>query len=210
MDAVFLFVGIVVAITIGGLFLILGQTPSKKDASSEKIEGTDFVPSQMYMGSDGLGGLAVNERTHQICLIASPTSPARVLQLDDLVASYLIKNGELLGEGTRNQTQEISTFLQELQHQKETLISSLYPGGWSSEGNQRIDLIVVVRDEEDPMQVVNFLDMETKEGSTAYEKSLNTATHWHYVLDGLILQADQLSQLDSEATPQNEMAESAP
>ena len=60
------------------------------------------------------------------------------------------------------------------------------------------------------MQVVNFLDMETKEGSIAYEKSLNTATHWHYVLDGLILQVDGRSQLESEATPEHEMAESAP
>lgn len=210
MDAVFLFVGFVVALTIGGLFLILGQTPSKKDTSCEKIEGTDFIPSQMYMGIDGLGGLAINERTHQICLIASPTSPARVLQLDDLVASYLIKNGEVMGEAKRNQPQEIVTLLQELQRKKEMLISSLHAGGWSSEGNQRIDLIVVVRDEEDPMQVVNFLDMETKEGSIAYEKSLNTATHWHYVLDGLILQVDGRSQLESEATPENEMAESAP
>ena len=210
MDAIFLFVGFVVAIAIGGLFLILGQTPSNKEPSSEKIEGTDFIPSQMYMGSDGLGGLAVNERTHQICLFASPTSPARVLQLDDLVASYLIKNGELLGEGKRNQPQKISTFLLELQRQKEKLISSLHVGGWSSEGNQRIDLIVAIHDEEEPMQVINFLDMETKEGSIAYEKSLSAATHWHYVLDGLILQADHLSQVESEVMPQNEMTKSAP
>ncbi len=210
MDFIFLFIGIVLAITIGGLFLILGQKPANKDISTEKVEGTDFIPSQMYMGSDGLGGLAVNERTHQICLMPSPTSPARVLPIDDLAGSYLIKNGELLGEGKRNQPHEISTFLQEIQRQKEHLISSLYPGGWSSEGTQRIDLIVVVHDEEEPMQVINFIDMETKEGSIAYEKSLSTATHWHYVLDGLILQADKLSQLQAEATLENTMVESTP
>ncbi len=39
-----------------------------------------------------------------------------------------------------------------------------------SGSNQCIDLIVAVHDEEEPLHVVNFLDMETKVGGILYEK----------------------------------------
>jgi len=163
----------------------------------------------MYMGSDGLGGLAVNERTHQICLFTSPSTSPRLLPITDLLGSYMIKNGEILGEGKRNHPKEIVTFLHELHRQKESLINSLHTES-SNGSNQRIDVLVVVHDQEDPFLVVNFLDMETKEGGILFEKAMSTATHWHYVLDGLILQADQLAQSHLEATPEKEMAEAAP
>ncbi len=206
MDLIFLFFGLVVMITIIGLFLILGQNTKEPKISDEKIEGTDFIPSQMYMGSDGLGGLAVNERTHQICLFKSPTSPPRLLPLADLISSYLFKNGELLGEGKRSHPKEIVTYTQELHRQKESLMKTLHIGS-SKDGNQRIDLLVMVHDPDEPLLVVNFLDMETKEGGILFEKGLSTAKHWHNVLDGLILEADQLARLHSESTQEKEMAE---
>ena len=209
MDAIFLFLGLVVTITVVGLLFILGQSHKNPRTSAKKIEGTDFIPSQMYMGNDGLGGLAVNERTHQICLFTSPTSSPRLLPIADLIGSYLVKNGELLGEGQRSFPKEIVTYFNELRRQKEALITSLHiaspPGG-----NQRIDLLVVVHDPDDPFLVVNFLDMETKEGGILFEKAMSTVTHWHYVLDGLILEADRSARLQSEMTQEKEMAEATP
>ena len=76
--------------------------------------------------------------------------------------------------------------------------------------NQRIDVLAVIHDQDDPFHVVNFLDMETKEGGILFEKAMSTATHWHYVLDGLILQADHLAQLKSVPTQEKEMAETTP
>lgn len=209
MDAIFLFLGLVVTITIVGLLFILGHTPRQQHTSAKKIEGTDFIPSQMYMGSDGLGGLAVNERTHKICLFTSPSTSPRLLPITDLLGSFMIKNGEILGEGKRTHPKEIVTFLNELHRPKESLINSLHTE--SSNGpTQRIDLLVVVHDQEDPFLVVNFLDMETKEGGILFEKAMSTATHWHYVLDGLILQADQLARLQPKTTQEKEMAEVTP
>jgi len=147
--------------------------------------------------------------THQIFLFTSPSTPPRLLRITDLIGSYLIKNGEVLGEGKRCYPEEILTFLSEIQSPTEDLIKSLHIES-SQEPNQRIDLFVVVHDQDNPIHVVNFLDMETKEGGILFEKAISTARHWQYVLEGLILQADQLAQFQIEATPEKEMAEAAP
>ena len=209
MDAIIFLVGLAVTIIIGGIFFILGHTPKEQHTSDKKIRGIDFTPSQMFMGSDGLGGLAVNERTQQICLLKSPSSSPRLFPITDLIGSYLIKNGEILGEGKRRHPKDIVTFSNELHRKKNVLITSLHMG--SSQGsNQRIDLLLVVHDQDDPIHIVNFLDMEIKEGGILFEKAMSTATHWHDVLDGLILQADQLARLQSEMPQEKEMAEAAP
>ena len=209
MDAIIFLVGLAVTIIIGGIFFILGHTPKEQHTSDKKIRGIDFTPSQMFMGSDGLGGLAVNERTQQICLLKSPSSSPRLFPITDLIGSYLIKNGEILGEGKRSYPEEILTFLNEIQGQTEDLIKSLHIE--SSQGqNQRIDLYVVLHNQDKPIHMVNFLDMETKEGGILFEKAISTAKHWQYVLEGLILQADGLARFQSEITQEQEMVEAAP
>lgn len=210
MDAIFFGGGLLVALIIGGIFFALSLTPRGPNTSSaEKIEGTDFIPSQMFMGKDNLGGLAVNEHTHQICLFTAPSAPPLLLPITDLIGSYLINNGEVLGEGKRSYPEEILTFSNEIQAQTEDQIKSLHiesPHG----PNQRIDLVVLVHDKDNPIHIVNFLDMETKEGGIIFEKAISNAKHWQYVLEGLILQADQLAGFQSEITQEQEMAETAP
>ena len=210
MDVISLFFGLVVIIIVGGIIFILSHTPQGRNTShtEKKVEGTNFIPSQMFMGTDGLSGLAINERTQQICLLKSPSSAPHLLPITDLIGSYFIKNGELAGKGKRTYPKEIVTFSNELQRKKEALIKSLHIAA-SHGSNQRIDVLVVTHDQDDPFHVVNFLDMETKEGGILFEKALSTATHWHYVLDGLILQADQLAQHQTVPTQEKEMAETA-
>ena len=208
MDAIFLLGVLVIAIAIGGLVLILGHNPQRQQTSEEKIEETDFIPSQMFMGTDGQNGLAVNERTQLICLLTSPATSPRLLPSSDLLGSYLMKNGELLGEGKRSYPKEIVTFTNELQRQKESLVAGLHMASTNG-STQRIDLLVVVHDQEEPIHIVNFLDMETKEGGILYEKALSAATHWHHVLDGLILEADKLARLQSDMSQAKEMAGAA-
>jgi hypothetical protein len=202
MDAIVLFLGLVVAITIGSLFLILGQTPRHQPVSAKEIEGTSFIPSQMFMGSDGLSGLAVNERTQQICLLGNPSHAPRILPTTQLLGTFLILNGELIGEGKRSHPEEAVNFLQKNEAARQSQFAQLNGPG-SPRGNQRIDLVVTVLDEIDPYHMVNFLDMETKVGGILFEKALTTSRHWHYVLDGLILQADQKALIYSEASVRN-------
>lgn len=95
-------------------------------------------------------------------------------------------------------------FLQDNERTKRPQVAQLHSPG-SPRGNQRIDLVATVLDEIHPYHVVNFLDMETKVGGIIFEKALTTSKHWHYVLDGLILQADQKALKDNEAPVENKM-----
>ncbi len=191
---------------IGGLLVILSHHQPGQTAQRKAIEGTNFIPSQMFMGSDGLGGLAVNERTHQMCLLTAPSAPPRLLPITEFVSSSLVKNGELIGEGNRRHPKELVAFSKEIQRKKDALIKSSHME--SANGSvQQIDLVLTVHDPQDPFHVVNFLDMETKEGGILYEKALSTATHWHNVLDGFILEADRHAQISSESAQEQDMAE---
>ena len=107
MDVISLFLGLVVTIIVGGIIVILSHSPQRQNTSDsgEKIKGTNFIPSQMVMSTDGLSGLAVNERTRQICLLKSPTSAPDLIPITDLIGTYIIKNGEIFGEGKRSYPQ---------------------------------------------------------------------------------------------------------
>jgi hypothetical protein len=199
MDFTLMFVVLLVCLALGAIVLTLSLNPPTKNKKEEtQIQGTNFIPSQMFMGNDGLGGIAVNDQTLKICLLHSPAVPPRLLHISSLVGSFLVKNGEVLKETLRTGPKSLISFQKVMHSNVERLIKS-WQTSPSQKSNQRIDLIVWIHDENEPLHVVNFLNMETKEGGILYEKSLGTATHWHNVLDGLILQADQLSSLQGES-----------
>ena len=197
MNFTMMFFVFIVIILIGAIVFTLSLSPSGKKKQEPRIEGTSFIPSQMFMGHDGLGGIAINEQTLQICLLKNPELPPRILPIANLVGSFLVKNGEILGERLRTGPTALISFQKVMHSNVNNLIKSRLADS-SHHNNQRIDLFVLVHDENDPLHVVNFLDMETKKGGILYEKALSTATHWHSVLDGLLLHADQNASLQFE------------
>ena len=197
MDVTLLFCVFLVFIALGAIFLTLSLSPAGKKEQGNPIKGTSFIPSHMFMSHDGLGGIAVNNQTLRICLLKNPSIPPRMLPISGLVGSLLVKNGEILEEGRRTNPNTLISFQKVMHSNVERLIKSWQTPS-SPQDNQRIDLIVLLHDEDDPLHVVNFLDMETKEGGILYEKVLGTATHWHYLLDNLIRQADQHARLQPE------------
>jgi hypothetical protein len=209
MDALIPFWGLVIAFIVGGIILAISLTPRGHTTSAHKIEGTDFTPSQMYMGKDNLGGLAINEHSQEICLFTSPTSPPHLLPITDLIGAYLINNGEIMSKAKRHFPEKAMEFFNEIHGPTVDLIKDLHKP--SSQGpNQRIDLLVVVLDQDNPIHFVNFLDMETKEGGIIFEKAITTAKHWQFVMEGLLLQADQLAKFQSEILQEKELAEASP
>ena len=197
MDGTFIFFIFLVFILLGAIILTLSLDSAGEKVQANAIKGTSFIPSQMFLGNDGLAGIAVNDKTLQICLLKNPDLPPRLLPTLSLAGSYLIKNAEVLGKSLRTGPKSLIAFQKGMHSRVEQLITS-----WEETPclyrNQRIDLIVLIHNEEDPLHVVNFLDMETKEGGILYEKALGTATHWHHVVCGLILQADQHTRLQTE------------
>jgi hypothetical protein len=177
--------------------VILSLTFSGKNPPGIPITGTNFIPSQMLMSNDGLGGIAVNEQTTRICLLKNQPTPPRLFHFSQLVGSFLVHNGKILGEGLRTRPSSLVSFQKVMHPRLEQLIESWQTTA-SPQDNQRIDLIVLIHDEEDPLHAVNFLDMETKKGGILWEKALGTATHWHNLLDNLIREANHQAHLQSE------------
>lgn len=202
MDFIVIFFSLLV---IGGVVAIVLSIPSKSPEQTptlqEKIEGTDFTPSQMFMGSDGKSGIAVNEQQQQLCLINALSSRPRRISCSQLVGSLMVKNGEILEQGLRSAPDGIVNFHEGLQRKLQHHVHNLNhdPTGRS---NQRIDLIVIIHDQDDPFHTVNMLDMDTKIGGILFEKAMSTARHWHSVLDGLLLQADRFVQVQEEEISQ--------
>ncbi|MGP0592573.1 hypothetical protein ACTRXD_08515 [Nitrospira sp. T9] len=195
MDFALMFMVLVVYLALGAIMLTVSLSPKTKNKKEEtRIQGTSFIPSQMFMGTDGVGGIAVNDQTLKICLLHSAAVPPRLIHISSLVGSFLVKNGEVLRETLRTFPKSLISF-QELMHPNAERLIKSWQNSPSQKDNQRIDLMVWIHDEDEPFHVVNFLNMETKEGGILFEKSLDTATHWHKVLNGLILQADQLACL---------------
>ena len=117
--------------------------------------------------------------------------------------------GRFWAEGKRSYPEEILTFSNEIQDPTEDLIKSL-PIESSQDQTSGLIWSCSFMIKNNPIHIVNFLDMETKEGGILFEKAISAAKHWQYVLEGLILQADQLAGFQSEITQEQEMAEAAP
>lgn len=197
MDFVLIFFVFLALSMLGTIVVILSLTPAKQKVQGAPITGTSFIPSQMFMSNDGLGGIAVNEQPIGICLVKNQQNPPRLLNASQLVGSFLVHNGKILGERLRTGPPSLLSF-QKIAHLRVEQLIESWKTTASLQDNQRIDLIVLIHNDDDPIHVVNFLDMETKNGGILYEKALGTATHWHRILDSFILQADQHARLQSE------------
>ncbi len=191
------------------VFNLSGKSPQKPVS---KVPGLDFIPTQMVRASDGRSGLAINEHTCHLCLIKYDVPP-QLLSVRSLLGIFLIKNGELIGQGLRTQPPAMQSLLKGIQPRIQAEMDAWREAD-SDHGNQRIDLIVAIHDEEEPLHNLNFLNMETKEGGILFEKAMNTAKYWHYLLGGFILKADHLEHLqgnirDSEETGPLNLMETA-
>jgi hypothetical protein len=191
-----------VLLMIGVMVLTLSwNVSSGKKHQEHPINGTSFVPSHMFIAHDGCGGIALNEQALQICLLKNPAVTPHVLPVSCLIGSFLVKNGEIIGERLRTIPKGLIGFQQRERSRLEELIANRQVSS-CHQHNQRIDLIVLIHDERDPLHGINFLDMETKEGGILFENSLATAAHWHKVLTDLIFQADRQAQFLPETDGQ--------
>ena len=201
MDPLSIVFGFILTFLFGAIFFIMSSSPSGQQKETlKKIDGTDFIPTQMLMGNDGLGGIAVNEHSKRVCLLKTPSSSPRLISVSALLGSHLIHNGEILGERVRSFPKDVQTFIKQIQPKIQREIPGLHAHS-SSRSNQQIDLLILVHDETDPIHAVNILDMETKEGGIIFDQAINTAKHWHNLLEGLILEWDQQARFNPENEP---------
>ena len=182
-----IFALILIVLLVGVLLLHLGAPSTKKTSDSSNIGTQDFVPSQMYLDNGGSGGIALNEVTKKLCLMKSAEAPPRYLSYTELLASGVLKNGVFLDQTTRTNPKEIIDVIQD---QLKATLASEANDPLPKNQTQKIDLCLVINDKDDPIHLINFLDMDAKEGGVIYDKALNNVKHWHHLLSELINQAD--------------------
>ena len=182
-----IFALILIVLLFGVLLLHLGA-PSRKNTSDSSNVGTqDFLPSQMYLDNGGSGGIAINEGTKKVCLMKSAEAPPRYLSSTELLASGILKNGVFLGQTTRTNPKEI---IDDVQGKLKEILATEASEPSPNNQSQKIDLCLVINDTDDPIHLINFLDMDAKEGGVIYDKALNNVKHWHHLLSEIINQAD--------------------
>ncbi len=187
---------VILALVIAIPFILtLPQTASK--TSLPPLADADFIPTQMYREPTGMGGIAVNEQTQQICLLQHAGTPPRLLPLTDLLGTVLLKNGERVHETFRTSPADVLSHVSGLRKTISPYIAS-HIGSDSTHSNQRIDLLIAIGDEDDPLHHVNFLDMDTKEGGIFFEKAFSTGNYWFEIIHSLILKADHRGHIQGQ------------
>ena len=141
----------------------------------------------MYLDNGGSGGIAINEGTKQVCLMKSAESPPRYLSCTELLASGILINGVFLGQTTRTNPKEI---IDVVQGKLKEILAAEASEPSANNPSQKIDLCLVINDTDDPIHLINFLDMDAKEGGVIYDKAMNNVEHWHHLLSEFINQAD--------------------
>ena len=196
-----IFIMIVALLVVGLILLSLGNSSRSQTLPSTTFEDSNFTPTQMYLDNAGGVGIALNESTKTLCMIQSSTLPPRLLHFTDIVASFVLKNNSIIHKTLRSNPKEFAIMAKEMQGRL-----ALGAGQDSTHPNpkdqtQKIDLHLVIHDQEHPIHTVNFLDMDAKEGGVIYEKAMVSAKHWHHLMSDLIQQANT-KYVDSEETHQ--------
>ena len=187
MEFAIVFAILLIVVIVGVLLLQLGAPSAKKTSDSSHVGPQEFIPSQMYLDNGGSGGIAINEVTKKLCLMKSAEAPPRYLFCTELLASGVLKNGVFLDQTTRTKPKEIIDVIQG-QLKEASATEAREPS--QKNQTQKIDLCLVINDQDDPVHLINFLDMDAKEGGVIYDKALNNVNHWHHLLSEFIHQAD--------------------
>jgi len=151
----------------------------------------DFLPSQEVMGTDGLSGIAVDINQSKICLIKNSTMiTKRVIGYRDIISVELFEDGDSISKTSR--TSQIGGALVGgvLLGGAGVLLGGLTGSKRTSSKIKTIDLRILVNDPVAPLHDIKFLNFESKKDSFSYKNAINSARHWHGVLEVLIKRAD--------------------
>ncbi len=175
-------VGIIV---VGFTLLQLGHS-SSKTSSPGTFANTDFIPTQMYLDNTGFAGIALNESSKTICVIQSPTHPPQLFYFTDLIATFVIQNEAIIQKTLRTFPKEIAAVAKEVQDKIGTGKVEAVDSSPPEDQIQKIDLYVVIKDQECPIHIINFFNMKTKDNGIIYNKAMVSVKHWHHLLSDLI------------------------
>ncbi|MCH8039698.1 MAG: hypothetical protein IH977_05055 [Nitrospinae bacterium] len=193
------FLSLGVILVLGVLFLFfVPREPSLNKETRETFVGcpAHFNPTQFYVDKDGGEGIGFSEGQKSICLVKPDTSNTKVLPIKDLLLSEVLENGTVVAKSSRSDDKgkellaKIHTFNAKASSEQDPEQATSSENGNSSGNTNSIELRILVNDD-DPVHVVSFLNMESKKGGLIYNVAATQAKIWQDIMNSLIKKAGQ-------------------
>ena len=197
MDVAFLSLGVILVLGVLFLFFIPREAFLNKE-TRETFVGcpTHFNPTQFYVDKDGGEGIAFSEGQKSICLVRPGTLNTKVLPIKDLLLSEVLENGTVVAKSSRSDDMgkellaKIYTLNTKASSEQDPEQATSSENGNSSDNTNSIELRMLVNDD-DPVHVVSFLNMESKKGGLIYNSAVTQAKLWQDIMNSLIKKAGQ-------------------
>jgi hypothetical protein len=186
-----LIVIIIVAVIIG-VIIQVANTNQKKKTMEDAIKALpEFSVSQQIMSCDGSSGIAVDQGRKKICLIANTMSTSnRIVSYKDILSVELFEDGDSITKTSRSSQVGGALVGGLLLGGAGAIIGGLSGKTRTSDKVKQIDLRIIVNDPNTPLHDIKFLNLESKKDSVIYKNAMQSARHWHGVLEVLIKSAD--------------------
>ncbi len=148
------------------------------------------------MDKDGGEGIAFSEGQKSICLVRPGTLNTKVLPIKDLLLSEVLENGTVVAKSSRSDDMgkellaKIYTLNTKASSEQDPEQATSSENGNSSDNTNSIELRILVNDD-DPVHVVSFLNMESKKGGLIYNEAATQVKIWQDIMNSLIKKAGQ-------------------
>jgi len=207
MVVAFLSLGVILVLGVLFVFFVPFRDGSHREPSLNKETRETFVgcpahfnPTQFYVDKDGGEGIGFSEGQKSICLVKPDTSNTKVLPIKDLLLSEVLENGTVVAKSSRSDDKgkellaKIHTVNAKASSEQDPEQATSSENGNSSGNTNSIELRILVNDD-DPVHVVSFLNMESKKGGLIYNVAATQAKIWQDIMNSLIKKAGQEGQL---------------
>lgn len=206
MVVAFLSLGVILVLGVLFVFFVPFRDGSHREPSLNKETRETFVgcpahfnPTQFYVDKDGGEGIGFSEGQKSICLVKPDTSNTKVLPIKDLLLSEVLENGTVVAKSSRSDDKgkellaKIHTVNAKASSEQDPEQATSSENGNSSGNTNSIELRILVNDD-DPVHVVSFLNMESKKGGLIYNVAATQAKIWQDIMSSLIKKAGQECQ----------------
>jgi len=202
------FVVFILAVALGMVLFMGGDPGSRKE--SGKIPGCPpgFHPSLAFMEKYGETGIAYDEAQKLLCILHQGDNQSRTVPPKDLLATAILEDGNVQANSVRTDDEGKTLLSNLLTDDRKAVFQEVpdsagtTPVGIIKPTSQTIELKILINDQDNPVESINFLNMEAKKGGIIYNEARAQAKNWQDLLGFLMRQAGK--------TPLQPQAQSPP
>ncbi|MCE2594412.1 SHOCT domain-containing protein [Motilimonas cestriensis] len=192
-----LIIFVAIAGILAGVVQVIAVSNNKKKMKRQFTMVRDFKVTQEALGSDGLTGIAIDERRRKICLIKMRGEKVsrKIIGYKDLLSSEIFEDNATITKTSRSSQLGGALIGGVMLGGVGAIIGGVTGKKTSKAKTKRIDLRIVKNDTSEPIFEINFLNIESDQGSALYQQAMSQARHWHSLVSVLIRKADEQDEM---------------